>query len=112
MPYLYGTNIGKGVVNVTGHSWLRANNTLAADTTVNVQDGVHLYLHNEVLTNDGVINLTGSQLLPHQLQFRCHPDRRRRGSAWAAAPGNKIRQDYGGSLVNDTFHTIRGGRRH
>ena len=58
--YLYGTNIGKGVVNVTGHSWLRQNNTLAADTTVNVQDGVHLYLHNEILTNNGVINLTGA----------------------------------------------------
>ena len=36
---LYGTSIGKGVVNVTDHSWLRHNNTFAADTTVNVQDG-------------------------------------------------------------------------
>ena len=24
-------------------------------------------------------------------------------------PGNKIRQDYGGTLTNDTLHTIRGG---
>jgi hypothetical protein len=106
--YLYGTNIGKGVVNVTGHSWLRANNTLGPETTVNVQDGQHLFLHNEILTNNGTINLTGTNSYLTSYNFTSTLT----GTGQlvlGGKPGNRIREDYGGTLINDTNHTIRGG---
>jgi hypothetical protein len=106
--YLYGTSIGKGTVNVTNHSWLRSNNTFSADTTVNVQDGQHLYLHNEILTNNGTINLTGTNSYLTSYNFASTLT----GTGevvLGGLPGNKIRQDYGGTLTNDTQHTIRGG---
>ena len=84
------------------------NNTLGADTKVNVQDGKHLYLHNEILTNNGVINLLGANSYLTSYNFAATLT----GTGQVVLggqPGNKIRQDYGGTLTNDTLHTIRGG---
>jgi len=75
---------------------------------VNVLDDQHLYLHNEILTNNGTINLMGTN--SYLTSYNVASTLTGTGElVLGGKAGNRIREDYGGTLTNDTQHTIRGG---
>ena len=108
---LINTELTTGVVNVENHSELHGVTTSAANFTI--KDGQHLYLKSNGatlpnLTNNGSILLTGAN--SYLTAYNVEATLTGTGEVvLGGSAGNKIRQDYGGSLVNDIQHTIRGG---